>query len=1207
MLNRTDALPHPQMPEFKMDERSGRIEVLREFAQSYLSRYDPTQNHLRSYNHAVLEEIPKLIGSRNRVEHVTSDGVVHQICFTNLNVRPPSYRDTVSRTNGFLPEHAELLAQNYCIDYYCTATYTVDGVEKEKIDEFLLVSIPCMVGSSLCNRKVLRMHSALDNKIPDGCFVVGSLRVIPPLKRAIWNVPLIRYYPSDHTLTLELRSCHHSRQSYSTYNTSLSITHSGPKYSILQKELTVQLSFFNKKSSVKVIVLFNALGLDTKQAYEMIKFNLGDEWDEEIDHFLKLMLIESRMLGHDDRDFDMVNEAMYLIGECSTRPSDHGREEENRISLRRNMNHEFLPQVGIPEYYDGSTEEERNNQKCFLLSWFVAELILVELGRKEMKSRDSFELCRMDSVGTLISSLFRMVYSQNVKQSQRIIQKIIAKQGIVTIGGAIGDGKSTARMSFCFSTGAWGPRGSGSTRKNVCQKLQTFNAQAQIGHMAFFYTTINKEGKHVSLRQLHPSQAFKICPTTTPEGEPCGLVSTGVCGFLLSKGSSASAIQRMICSSEHVMSINEAFTKGFYRYSGLVQIQINGTPVAFLNQKKMSIVDFYTFFSDMRSNLDIDPFASISYTTNSVHIFCDRDRVIRFVVKIAEIGRLVNFIKLQPSPIELVSQGLGIFLDANEEQVVSIAASLEDPNIAKYDFCEIDPTCMLSILAANIPYCNSNQAPRNTYQVAMGKQAAGGFLHRDVMLSQRFELSYPQRPLTNTMISKAFPKVFDQCGINCNIAIMTYEGYPQEDSCVINRDFLDRGGMMTSDTKYYKNLSLRGSSADRQYYGPLSRENTTHMKVSDYSKIDESGLPPIGTPIKKTDIVISKADREQKKGSSGVMRCMSTAHKGEDGSIDRTLCAFNTDSKTVRKVTVVSQLRPQIGDKFSSRHGQKCTAGAIVPSTDMPYDPITGVIPDMILPPTSFPSRMTVGQWQEIMSSKLAAVTGVPQDGTPFRTFQKNDIANQFRRLGVAPSCSSRLMDGRTGRMMNCHIYTGLVYIQVLRQRSASKIHARHRGPRNILTRAPLEGRSRDGGQRCGLMERDALLSYGASSLIHSLMLLRSDVHKAYFCGRCGFKAVAHLKKGIFECRACGPYGEVREVKMSRAFDVLLDELQALMISARVQLRDLDVMDQGEEWGKSVEITRPSRTFTEHDRELLNKSVVGGDVRQLLDTLDGLF
>ena len=1155
--------------------------ILEEFAESYLTRYDPNSNNIRSFDEAMIYEFPKLIEEYSPIQHIATNDVtgvveVHEISLTDdLRIVTPCYKDTLSKNIGFYPEHAENVHQDYTVNFTCTARYTVNGVEMERIENFSVVRVPCMVGSKLCNRSI-HIGSSIEKKIPDGCFVVGSLKVMPPLKRAVWNIPIIRYIESDEKLAMEVRSCHYSRQSFSTYNISLYLSNSGPDFELLDKKLLINLSFFGDRTSViSASVIFQLYGWNLEKVFKAIKFHAGDSWNTMMEAMLMVILTESEMLPTAEEikhnTYNMRHKAMQIVGKKSGRISDRGNTDEHRASLMATMDREFLPQVGIPTYEDGTTQSQKNYKKCMLLASYIRDLIMIELGMIEYLPRDHFVLCRMDSVGTLLASHFRQNFLQNMKQAKKEIQKCLSKKKMPGIEKCYGNGKTSSRVRFGVATGMMGARGSVSARVNVSQHLQSANAQSALGHMSLFYTTINKEGKHVSLRMLQTSHAFKICPTTTPDGDQCGLVTTGVAGFLLSKGSDSSFLSIVMCTHPDVLPID--MTSSGEHFDTLVKkihlstIMVNGTAIGYLDTKRTSNEEYYRWFVRKRQLLEIDCFASMSYTGRKIHICCDRDRVCRFVVRISEIHRLKQFSKRQPSPVELVHAGVGIILDSNEELVVSITAELtETTDITKYEYIEIDPCCMFSIGAASIPFANSNQGPRNTYQMAISKAAAGQYLNQDI-ITPRFELTAPQRPLISTMMSRAFDGTFDRCGVNVIVAIMNYKGYPQEDCGVIDKAFIDSNGLSTTIRKVHFDITTKNTSSTRNVYGPLSRKKTVRMKPADYSNVQEDGMPGAGAQVKNGDIVISKArlfskQRIKEDPDGPRMMCESIVHKGNTGYVDRKVFAMNSDWRKVRKVAISSALRIEVGDKLSSRHGQKFTVGAIIPHEDMPFDPNTGVVPSITLNPTMFPSRMTAGMWKEMAISCLAAMQGTTIDGTAFRKLNRMKIKESFNALGMHDSCSAYLIDGRTGETTRSKIFYGPVYIHRLTQRSASKIHARARGPRNIQTWAPTEGKSKHGGQRIGLMERDSIIAHGAAAVVHSLMFIHSDISVSYMCHRCGMAAIANKVLGKYYCPQCGPKSVVK-VTIPRAIKVLEQELNALGITLRWQISKM--IDQAEE------------------------------------------
>ena len=438
----------------------------------------------------------------------------------------------------------------------------------------------------------------------------------------------------------------------------------------------------------------------------------------------------------------------------------------------------------------------------------------------------------------------------------------------------------------------------------------------------------------------------------------------------------------------------------------------------------------------------------------------------------------------------------------------------------------------------------------------MGKQAVG--IH-STNYNKRFDtfthiLHYPQKPLINTMLSKHMNLDKLPNGINVIVAIASYTGFNQEDSVLINQSALDRGLFNSTFYRCYKDEEKKNQlTGEEDKFCKPDKTKLLFSKPCNYEKLNSNGFVEKNKYVDDTDIIIGKI-KPNKSDSSKFIDSSTSVKTNESGFIDDNYFNTNGDGYKFCKVRIRNSRIPYIGDKFSSRHGQKGTIGMVYNQADMPFSK-DGIVPDIIINPHAIPSRMTIAQLMECILGKSCLLGGYQGNGTVFNNVKVDDISDILEGFNYQKHGNEVLYNGFNGEQLNTKIYMGPTYYQRLKHMTEDKIHSRSEGPVVSMTRQPAEGRSSHGGLRFGEMERDCMIAHGSSMFLKERLMEVSDKFTCCICNKCGLICISSNIENIFECKACNNYNEFSKIYIPYSCKLLFQELISMSMSPRFLIK----------------------------------------------------
>jgi DNA-directed RNA polymerase II subunit RPB2 len=1089
------------------------------------------RHQIESYNDFVSNQIQRTIEMFNPVviaseqdfcKKSKKNSLEVNVTFDKFNLYRPQIHENNGATKIMFPHDARSRNFTYAstmtidinIQYIIRTGENLENVQTfhKSVPKVHIGKLPIMLKSCIC---VLNQYTHINNNVSGECkhdaggyFIInGSEKTVLGQERAAEN----RVY------------CFNTSKNNSKWSWTAEIKSVPDFKCISPKQINVMIANKNNgfgcpiyvqipriKQPIALFVVFRALGVTSdKDICEYILLDIHDEITKQMLESLQASIIDANsILTQEDAIKVIISNVMY---------TPMNMDKETGAAKKRVFANEILHNDLFPHC-------QTQKQKIYFLGYMVNRLLKCSLDIAKQDDRDSYLNKRIDLTGALLNNLFRNYFNKLVKDmSKQIIKEINTgswrstddHRSIVNKTNIYKIIKSTTienGLKRALSTGDFGIKNVNSNKVGVAQVLNRLTYVSSLSHLRRINTPVDKSGKLIAPRKLHSTTWGFLCPAETPEGGSVGVVKNiSYMTHITIQSNSESLYQHVEPFIERLDGASTTPKEMFLN----IKVFVNG---AWLGNTR-NPMELYNTFKNKKLKGIINIYTSIIFDIKNreIRICNDAGRLTRPVLRvknnkifitdkiIADLNAenlswddLVTDAKTEETIVE--------YIDPEEQSFSMIAMKPEDVvkkadsnYIYKYTHCEIHPSTIFGILASCIPFPEHNQSPRNTYQCAMGKQAMGMYVtnYQNRMDKTAYVLTYPSRPLVDTRVMGMIKLDQIPSGSAVIVAIMTYSGYNQEDSILVNKGSIDRG-LFNATIYHTEKDEDKKINGDEEIRCKPDPSKTKGMKFGNYDKVNNKGLVPENTFIENRDIIIAKVVpiKENRNDHTKLIKYEdhSKIHRTtEETYIDKNFIDRNGDGYCIAKVRIRTSRKPVIGDKLSSRHGQKGTVGNIIPEQDMPFTS-NGMRPDIIINPHAIPSRMTIGQLKETLLGKVLVQLGLFGDGTSFGELAVDDISRELQKIGYESHGNELLYNGMTGEQIESNIFIGPAFYQRLKHMVNDKQHSRSIGPMVNLTRQPAEGRSRDGGLRFGEMERDCehedtpiTLSNGLSVKIKSL------------------------------------------------------------------------------------------------------------------------
>ena len=1072
--------------------------------QKYLEDHSLIESNITSFNNFIDERMQEIVDEIS--ENIQSDDF--EIILGKVKVGRPKITEADGSSSLIVPYEARLRNLTYSAPITLEVTVKKDGqVDSEEVE---IGRIPIMVKSNVCNTHGMSREQLIENyndpKDPGGYFIIkGNERVMVMAEDLAENQPFIETNIKGELL-LKLFSLK------GTYRIPMTISES--------KEGIFNVTFSRFKE-LPIIAILKALGL-TKEV-DIEKY-IGKQTDSVVVNLYEFVNLATR------------EDALMYIAE---KTNLQGTKKEILDRVKQRIDSYLLPHIG--------QKKEDRLKKAVTLCKLIKQFLITKENPELRTDKDHYSNKRVRLSGDLLATLFRVNLGILVRDIQYSLQKSVKRKKFFSIRIIAKSTLFSHRVESAIATGSWTGERSG-----VTQNMDKTNYLAIISQLQRVSSMLPSDQENFMARTLHPTHYGRFCPIETPEGTEIGLRKNLA---ILAKVSTSSDFDE------------DKFVKELVN-EGLDLEGIEGKEVFFNGIFVGSIKNSEEFVKKIREkrrrgelpvqmNIRDNPYAQL------VLISTERGRTLRPLIIVDNgVSRLKNehLIQLEQGELkweDLIKKGVIEYIDASEEENVLVALYKEELT-PKHTHLEIDSIDLFGVITALVPYGNHDQSSRlnrgsKTQKQSLGLYAANYLCRLDTDVSI---LQYPQKPIVRSFVYDTLETY--PAGQNLMVAIMTYEGYNMEDALVFNKGSLDRGVGRSFYFRPYSAIEMNYAGGLNDEIAIPEKDASSYKTEESYKFLEKDGIIYPEAEVVGGEVLIGKMSPPKflseirdisvktKKDSSIEMR------QEEKGIVDLVFITEDVEGNKIVQVKTRDQRIPELGDKFATSHGQKGVIGMIVPEEDVPFTS-RGIKPDVLFNPHGLPSRMTVGYLLELLAGKVGCLKGEIIDGTAFSGESKKELGNQLKDLGFRYDGKETMYNGITGQRMTAKIFIGNLYYLKLKYMVSNRIHGRALGKVALLTRQPVEGRSRGGALRLGEMEQQALVAHGASLLLKERY--DSDKVRLPICTKCGAIAVVDNIRNKTTCPICNGK-EVENVEVSYAFKLLIEELQGMHIHTTFELKN---------------------------------------------------